>query len=88
MPYELGLTHVKIGLRLGERDHFVKAEVILARIGAEMESKHTMVDEYQGVSSAIEIPERKSKGSPCRRALRPDSGGAPPGGLLYGCLCG
>ena len=35
MPYELGLTHLEIGRRLGNLAHLKKAEGILARVGAE-----------------------------------------------------
>ncbi len=35
MPYELGLTHLEIGQRLGDLAHLKKAEAILAKIGAE-----------------------------------------------------
>lgn len=35
MPYELGLTHLEIGQRLGERAHLEKAGAIFAPIGAE-----------------------------------------------------
>ena len=35
MPYELGLTHLEIGQRLGERDHLEKAQAIFTRIGSE-----------------------------------------------------
>ncbi len=37
MPYELGLTHLEIGQRLGERAHLEKAEAIFAGIGAELD---------------------------------------------------
>jgi tetratricopeptide (TPR) repeat protein len=35
MPYELGLTHLEIGQRLGDRVQLKRAEGIFARIGAE-----------------------------------------------------
>lgn len=35
MPYELGLTHLEIGRRLGDRTNLEKAEAIFARIGAD-----------------------------------------------------
>jgi len=35
MRYELGVTHLEMGQRLGERAHLEKAEAIFAEIGAE-----------------------------------------------------
>jgi hypothetical protein len=37
MPYELGMTHLEIGQRLGKRTHLEKAEAIFADIGAELD---------------------------------------------------
>ena len=34
-PYDLGMTHLEMGQRLGERAHLERAEAILAEIGAE-----------------------------------------------------
>lgn len=36
-PYELALTHLEIGQRLGEWDHLEKAESIFAELGAELD---------------------------------------------------
>jgi tetratricopeptide (TPR) repeat protein len=37
MTYELGLTHLEIGQRLGERAHLEKAEAIFAELGVELD---------------------------------------------------
>jgi tetratricopeptide (TPR) repeat protein len=34
-PYDLGMTHLEMGQRLGEHDHLKRAEAIFAEIGAE-----------------------------------------------------
>jgi tetratricopeptide (TPR) repeat protein len=43
MPYELGLTNLEIGRRTGERAYLEKAEVIFARIGAELDLERTRI---------------------------------------------
>ncbi len=43
MPYELGLTHLEIGQRLGERAHVEKAESTFARIGVDRDLARTII---------------------------------------------
>ncbi|HJR79529.1 MAG TPA: adenylate/guanylate cyclase domain-containing protein [Anaerolineales bacterium] len=37
LGYDVGMTHMEMGMRLGEREHLDKAEAIFAEIGAELD---------------------------------------------------